>query len=287
MKETQAYMTYLGFPTGATPPKKARKFKKPASLKLTTVLVSTEEPTETLEMTLPKKKEKVDVTRDSSGEDNDQENDSDDEKSQLDNENESDSKQETNKSESGSESNHEENEEDEEEVKDEFVKTPSNDSDDNAEGDEDEEMGYTISQHYDDVDIWLNEPVDTNKGLVQEEDTPMVEKSKLDEDLQGKQVDATLYSGMIRSFMYLTSSRPDLSARYQAKSTEKHLNAVKRTFQYLKGNINMGLWYSKYTGMSLTAYADADHAGCEDTRRSTLESAQFLGDKLVSWSSKK
>nr|GEY46461.1 copia protein [Tanacetum cinerariifolium] len=45
--------------------------------------------------------------------------------------------------------------------------------------------------------------------------------------------------------------------------------------------------YSKDTVMALTAYADADHAGCQDTRRSTLESAQFLGDKLVSWSSKK
>ncbi|GKA91915.1 hypothetical protein Tco_0813840 [Tanacetum coccineum] len=49
----------------------------------------------------------------------------------------------------------------------------------------------------------------------------------------------------------------------------------------------MGLWYSKDTGMSMIAYADADHAGCQDTRRSTLGSAQFLGVKLVSWSSKK
>ncbi|GJQ99608.1 retrovirus-related pol polyprotein from transposon TNT 1-94 [Tanacetum coccineum] len=39
--------------------------------------------------------------------------------------------------------------------------------------------------------------------------------------------------------------------------------------------------------MSLTAYADSDHAGCQDTRRSTLGSTQSLGDKLVSWSSKK
>ncbi|GJZ81630.1 copia protein [Tanacetum coccineum] len=72
----------------------------------------------------------------------------------------------------------------------------------------------------------------------------------------------------------------------QAKPTEKHLQAVKQIFRYLKGTINMGLWYSKDTGMSLTAYADADHAGCQDTRRSTSGSAQFLGDKLVSWSSK-
>ncbi|GJW61464.1 retrovirus-related pol polyprotein from transposon TNT 1-94 [Tanacetum coccineum] len=46
------------------------------------------------------------------------------------------------------------------------------------------------------------------------------------------------------------------------------------------------LLYSKDTDMLLTAYVDADHAGCQDTRRSTSGSAQFLGDKLVSWSSK-
>ncbi|GJR33670.1 hypothetical protein Tco_1209354 [Tanacetum coccineum] len=49
----------------------------------------------------------------------------------------------------------------------------------------------------------------------------------------------------------------------------------------------MGLWYPKDNAMSLTAYADADHAGCQDSRRSTSGSAQFLGDRLVSWSSKK
>nr|GEU47509.1 retrovirus-related Pol polyprotein from transposon TNT 1-94 [Tanacetum cinerariifolium] len=43
----------------------------------------------------------------------------------------------------------------------------------------------------------------------------------------------------------------------------------------------MGLWYLKDIGMYLTAYADADHAGCQDTRRSTSGSAQFLGDKLM------
>ncbi|GJZ39966.1 retrotransposon protein, putative, ty1-copia subclass [Tanacetum coccineum] len=124
-------------------------------------------------------------------------------------------------------------------------------------------------------------------------DTPMVEKNKLDGDLQGTPVDATLYHGMIGSLMYLTSSRPDLiyvvclCARYQAKPTKKHLNEVKRIFRYLKGTINMGLSYSNDTDMSLISYSDADHVGCQDTRRSTSGSAQFLGDKLVSWSSKK
>ncbi|GKE05203.1 hypothetical protein Tco_1397221, partial [Tanacetum coccineum] len=64
-------------------------------------------------------------------------------------------------------------------------------------------------------------------------DTPMVESSKFDEDLQGAKVDPTYYRSMVNSLMYLTASRPDLvfavcmCARYQAKPTEKHLNAVK------------------------------------------------------------
>ncbi|GKB28539.1 uncharacterized mitochondrial protein-like protein [Tanacetum coccineum] len=90
-------------------------------------------------------------------------------------------------------------------------------------------------------------------GKIDSVDTPMVEMNKPDADLQGTPVDATHYRGMIGSLMYLTSSRPDLiyvvclCARYQAKPTEKHLNAIKRIFRYLKGTINMGLWYSKDT----------------------------------------
>ncbi|GJV53485.1 uncharacterized mitochondrial protein-like protein [Tanacetum coccineum] len=92
-------------------------------------------------------------------------------------------------------------------------------------------------------------------------DTPMVEKSKLDEDPQGKAVDPTHYRGMVGTLMYLTSSRPDL--------------------------VYAGLWYSKDSAIALTAFADADHAGCQDTGRSTSGSMQLLGDKLVSWSSKR
>ncbi|GKE69428.1 retrovirus-related pol polyprotein from transposon TNT 1-94, partial [Tanacetum coccineum] len=90
-------------------------------------------------------------------------------------------------------------------------------------------------------------------------DTPMVDQLKLDEDPLG----------------------------IPASPTKKHLEALKRVFQYLIGTINWGLWYLKDTAMALTAYADADHAGFQDTRRSTSGSAQFLRDKLVSWSSKK
>nr|GEU59934.1 uncharacterized mitochondrial protein AtMg00810-like [Tanacetum cinerariifolium] len=93
--------------------------------------------------------------------------------------------------------------------------------------------------------------------------------------------------------MYLTSSRPDIvhdtyvCARYQAHPIEKHLKEVKRIFRYIRGTINMGLWYKKDSGFELTGFSDVDYAGCKDTFKSTSGGAQFLSEKLVSWSSKK
>nr|GEV41626.1 retrovirus-related Pol polyprotein from transposon TNT 1-94 [Tanacetum cinerariifolium] len=98
--------------------------------------------------------------------------------------------------------------------------------------------------------------------------TPMDTKPKLDADLNGKLVDQTDYRSKIRSLVYLTSSRPDI---VQAEC-------------YCA---SMGLWYLKDSSFELTAFLDADHAVCIDTRKSTSGGIQFLGDKLFSWMSKK
>nr|GEX21101.1 hypothetical protein [Tanacetum cinerariifolium] len=87
-------------------------------------------------------------------------------------------------------------------------------------------------------------------------DTPMVEKSKLDEDKEGKVVDPSHYHGMIGT-----------------------LNS--KNFQYLRGTVNWGLWYPKDSLIALKAFADADLASCQDTHRSTSSSMQFLGDRLL------
>nr|GEV30084.1 hypothetical protein [Tanacetum cinerariifolium] len=87
--------------------------------------------------------------------------------------------------------------------------------------------------------------------------TPMDIKDKLDLDQIGTPVDATKYRSMIGTLMYLTSSRPNIA----------HATC--------------------YSGFELTGFSDADYAGCKDTFKSTFGGAQFLGEKLVSWSSKK
>nr|GFD08015.1 uncharacterized mitochondrial protein AtMg00810-like [Tanacetum cinerariifolium] len=50
---------------------------------------------------------------------------------------------------------------------------------------------------------------------------------------------------------------------------------------------NTGLWYTKDSGFEPTGFSDADYAGCKDTFKSTSGGAQFLEEKLISWSSKK
>ena len=123
--------------------------------------------------------------------------------------------------------------------------------------------------------------------------TPMSSSSRLDLDSSGKKVNEKLYRGMIGSLLYLTASRPDilfsvcLCARFQSTPTETHLSAVKRIFKYLSNTSKLGIWYPKNNNFNLIGYSNADYAGCKIDRKSTSGTCQFLGDKLVSWSSKK
>nr|GEW52753.1 retrovirus-related Pol polyprotein from transposon TNT 1-94 [Tanacetum cinerariifolium] len=118
-------------------------------------------------------------------------------------------------------------------------------------------------------------------------------KDKLDLDQIGTPIDAMKYRSMIGALRNLTSSRPHIvhatcvCARYQAHPIKKHLIEVKRIFRYLRGTVNMGLWYTKDSGFELTGFSHADYTGCKDTFKSTSGRAQFLGEKLMSWTSKK
>ncbi|KAJ9544531.1 hypothetical protein OSB04_024238 [Centaurea solstitialis] len=123
--------------------------------------------------------------------------------------------------------------------------------------------------------------------------TPMPRNFQLSADTSGKPVDQKTYRAIIGSLLYLTSSRPDIvfstgvCARFQCDPRDSHLSAVKRILRYLKGTPDFGLWYPKDSGFELIAYTDSDNAGCKLNRKSTSCACQFLGDKLVSWSSRK
>ncbi|WVZ63794.1 LOW QUALITY PROTEIN: hypothetical protein U9M48_013399, partial [Paspalum notatum var. saurae] len=107
--------------------------------------------------------------------------------------------------------------------------------------------------------------------------TPMASKGHLDlydESKKGKDVDQKLYRSMIGSLLYLCASRLDIMlsvcmcATFQANPKECHL-------------------FIHQTSVGKLSYSDSDHAGCKVDRKSTSGTCQFLGQSLVSWSSKK
>ncbi|GKE57406.1 hypothetical protein Tco_1496591 [Tanacetum coccineum] len=67
----------------------------------------------------------------------------------------------------------------------------------------------------------------------------------------------------------------------QAQPIEKHLKEVKRIFRYLRGTVNMGIWYTKDSGFELSGFSNADYAGCRDSFKITSGGTQFLGEKLL------
>ena len=93
--------------------------------------------------------------------------------------------------------------------------------------------------------------------------TPMSSSIKLDKNEKGKSIDSTMYKGMIGSLLYLTASRPDimysvcLCPIFQSCPKESHLSALKRILRYLKGTMDIGLWYPKSDNFELIGFSDA------------------------------
>ncbi|GJT02327.1 ribonuclease H-like domain-containing protein [Tanacetum coccineum] len=122
--------------------------------------------------------------------------------------------------------------------------------------------------------------------------TPVDTESKLGSD--GDPVsDPTLYRSLAGALQYLTFTRPDLSyavqqvCLYMHDPRDPHFTALKRILRYVRGTLDYGLQLHVSSTTQLTAYTDADWAGCPVTRRSTSGYCVFLGDNLLSWSAKR
>lgn len=121
----------------------------------------------------------------------------------------------------------------------------------------------------------------------------MTTSCRLTIDEERESVNQNMYRVLIRSLLYLTASRPNISyvvgvcAMLQANLKKSHFDSAKRIVQYLKGTECRCIWYPRDDGLELVDYSDLDFEGCNIDQKSTSGTCQFLGHKLIIWFSKK
>lgn len=151
--------------------------------------------------------------------------------------------------------------------------------------------GLVLSQGRYAADILARSAMNNCKSV----DTPLssYEKLSVSEGNKLSSDDATRYRSLVGALQYLTLTRPDISfavnkvCQFLHAPTTTHLSAVKRILRYIRGTQQLGLWIRKTKSMMISAFSNADWAGCVDDRRSTGGFAVFLGENLISWTAKK
>ncbi|XP_071726893.1 uncharacterized mitochondrial protein AtMg00810-like [Rutidosis leptorrhynchoides] len=123
--------------------------------------------------------------------------------------------------------------------------------------------------------------------------TPVDTKSKLTSNAGSPYSDPSYFRSLAGALQYLTFTRPDISYSVQQiclhmhDPRDGHMAALKRILRYIRGTLAFGIHVTKTAVTNLVSYTDADWAGCPDTRRSTSGYCVYLGDNLISWSSKR
>ena len=123
---------------------------------------------------------------------------------------------------------------------------------------------------------------------------PIVPDFKLLKEGETTRIDATIYKQLIGSLMYITATRPDLMyvvcllSRYMANPTDLHMQATKRVLHYLKGTVELGVFYKRGEDVGeLLVYTDIDYAGDTNDRKNTSGYVFLFSGGAVSWASKK
>ncbi|KAM6574267.1 hypothetical protein CsatA_022594 [Cannabis sativa] len=157
-----------------------------------------------------------------------------------------------------------------------------------------------IEVHRDETGLYLNEGKYVKELLIKTEmmhlkpcnNLMTVGKplSKSDGDLLSNPIE---YRSIIGGLQYLTHTRPDLSfavnklSQFLQSPITAHWSASKRVLRYLKGTAYHGLHIKPSDRLAVTGYSDEDWACCPDDRKSIAGHSVYLGDTLVSLSSKK
>ncbi|GAU51637.1 hypothetical protein TSUD_241870 [Trifolium subterraneum] len=122
--------------------------------------------------------------------------------------------------------------------------------------------------------------------------TPVNTKPKVNTKTDSYE-DPKQYGSLAGALQYLTFTTPNISYDVQQiclhmhDPKDEHMNALKRIIRYVKGTLHLGLHLYPSSVADLVSYTDVDWGGCPNTRRSTSGYGVFLGDNLISWSSKR
>jgi hypothetical protein len=105
--------------------------------------------------------------------------------------------------------------------------------------------------------------------------------------------DSSQYRNIVGALQYLTLTCPDLAfsvnkvCQYLHAPTTAHWTAAKCILRYVKATSNLGITFRKSSSTLLSAFSDANWAGCLEDKHSTGGFAIFIGPNLVSWSARK
>jgi histone deacetylase 1/2 len=130
-----------------------------------------------------------------------------------------------------------------------------------------------------------------NMQICKAVDTPLfvADKLSLTDGEVFNSEDATCYRSIVGALQYIMYTRPDIAFSVNKVCQFLHAptTAVKRILRYLHGTISLGLRLSRSSSTIISAFSDADWAGCPDDRRSTGGFAVYLGSNLISWNARK
>ncbi|XP_050875100.1 uncharacterized mitochondrial protein AtMg00810-like [Lathyrus oleraceus] len=159
-------------------------------------------------------------------------------------------------------------------------------------------MGIAVSRHPDGIFLsqstYASEIIErASMTSCKPSATPVDTKPKLSTSSGTSYEDSSLYRSLAGALKYLTFTQPDISYDVQQVCLHmhaprtKHMLALKRILRYVQGTLHFGPHLPPSPITKLISYTDADWGGCPDTKRSTSGYCVFLGDNLISWSSKR